>query len=294
VAGGDEPSLVLAGRVSIDGREVGAIAPRQSGGRDQRCTHVFELELSSDAARLRLEARSPFGGVHLRVARVEVALANAPVWQEQGSEEHAQAEPASEEHAAEGYASRAHASARVPALCANYAELGRLAPREMRVMERWTHGEGGSAEGRDDPDEARGSYPIALDAAALAARRGPVEAQGADLVLVRPGGAVELDVSRARAGWHVLEIEQQAFASETGLVLAGRVAIDGRAAGAISPFVSSGSERRFRRELLIELPARARRIALSADAESEPRAGHLRLARLVLRRAAASDRRVRA
>ncbi|MBK7877947.1 MAG: glycosyltransferase [Planctomycetes bacterium] len=110
-----------------------------------------------------------------------------------------------------------------------------------------------------------------------AARSGPVEVQGADYLLVRPGGVVEYDVSGAGGGRRRLRIEQFALGAERSVRLEGRVSVDGSAAGELAPFAAEGRDATIARELELDLPAGTTRLAL------EPAPGaYLRLARLVL------------
>lgn len=77
-----------------------------------------------------------------------------------------------------------------------------------------------------------------LDAPAAAGRRtGPVEPQGADLLLLRPGGAaLEFDVPGAGSGRVSVAVEVLALGGERGVELGGRVLLGGAELGVIAPF----------------------------------------------------------
>lgn len=64
---GAEANVVLAGRVLVDGVEVGRLETIVARGRDEVVARELELTLAADAKRLRLE---PLPGAHLRVKRV--------------------------------------------------------------------------------------------------------------------------------------------------------------------------------------------------------------------------------
>lgn len=110
-----------------------------------------------------------------------------------------------------------------------------------------------------------------------AAKAGPVEPQGADLLLVRPGGAVEYDVAGAGGGRRKLRIEQHVVGTETSVTLGGRVAIDGKVAGTLQLAVARGKDDVIADELELDLAADAKRVRL------EPAPGaYLRVKRLVI------------
>ncbi|MFO1010657.1 MAG: glycosyltransferase [Planctomycetota bacterium] len=110
-----------------------------------------------------------------------------------------------------------------------------------------------------------------------AARSGPVEPQGADYLLVRPGGRAEYDVSGAGGGKRRLRVEQFALGAERSVRLEGRVLVDGKPVGALQAFAADGADATVARELELDLPADAARVAF------EPASGaYLRLARVLL------------
>lgn len=85
-------------------------------------------------------------------------------------------------------------------------------------------------------------------------RVGPVEQQGADMLLLRPGGAaIEFDVSLVGAGLREFEVTLFALGAEGRVTLGGRVLVDGVEVGRIAPFASKGRDEhvvlRFEREL---------------------------------------------
>ncbi|MEO0650929.1 MAG: glycosyltransferase [Planctomycetota bacterium] len=85
-----------------------------------------------------------------------------------------------------------------------------------------------------------------LERAGFAADRrlGPTELQGADLALLRPGGAaLEFDLSLRRSRSCRVSVEVLALGAEEGLTLAGRVLASGRELGRIEPLTGHGEDR---------------------------------------------------
>ncbi|MCZ6596283.1 MAG: glycosyltransferase [Planctomycetota bacterium] len=116
-------------------------------------------------------------------------------------------------------------------------------------------------------------------------REGPVEEQGVDMLLLRPGGAaVEYDLSSAGPGAREVRIDVQALGDEEEVELGGRVLLDGELLGVIDRFVAlEGDERRSFRFSALFAPNRPLRLRVeSAGAEHGPEA-HLRLCRIVVR-----------
>lgn len=92
-------------------------------------------------------------------------------------------------------------------------------------------------------------------------REGPTEPQGADMLLMRPGGAsIEFDVAAAAGGWRRIELGALALGAEPGVEQAGRVLVDGREVGRIEPFRASGADEDKSFEWVVELPEDARRL----------------------------------
>ncbi len=76
-----------------------------------------------------------------------------------------------------------------------------------------------------------------LEGVASSARSGPVEQQGADMLLLRPGGAeVTYDLSLAGGGRRAIRIEVFAVGGEDAVELAGRFRVGGRKVAALAPF----------------------------------------------------------
>jgi hypothetical protein len=131
--------------------------------------------------------------------------------------------------------------------------------------------------------EARAAATL-LDApgAAADARVGPVDAQGADLVLLRPGGAaIEFAVPRAHGA--SVRVDVLALGGEGGVELGGRILWNGAEVGAIAPFRAGARDEV--RSFLYALPASgdAGRLRIeSALAPGGPEA-FLRIARVVVR-----------
>jgi glycosyltransferase involved in cell wall biosynthesis len=118
-------------------------------------------------------------------------------------------------------------------------------------------------------------------------RIGPAELQGADLALLRPGGAaLEFDLSLRRAGLHRVEVELLALGAERDLVLAGRLLQGERELLVFDPFTSEGVEgpRVFGAEVELEagLPLRIETRTAAGAAEH-----HLRVAQVRVREAEA-------
>ncbi|MCC6407220.1 MAG: glycosyltransferase [Planctomycetes bacterium] len=116
------------------------------------------------------------------------------------------------------------------------------------------------------------------------ARSGPVEQQGADMLLLRPGGAaIEFDVSLVGAGKREFELELFLLGGEARVQLGGRLLLDGHELGRIAPFGTKGKDEtvvvRFERELAS--PPRVLRIE-SRPGERE-REVFLRVRRLAVR-----------
>ncbi len=113
-------------------------------------------------------------------------------------------------------------------------------------------------------------------------REGPVEKQGEDLLLLRPGGAAEFDVrevAKTNGGWKgTLVVEQFAFGNEPSLVLGGRLLVDDRLVGALEPsFSAKGRDETHAQEFEVELARGARRVRI----ESTP-AATVRIRRIAL------------
>jgi hypothetical protein len=115
--------------------------------------------------------------------------------------------------------------------------------------------------------------------AASRARRpaAPVDQQGDGLLLLRPGAAVEYDISGSGGGTRRLRVEQLVLGAESSVVLGGRVLVDGLEVGRLELAVARGRDELVARELDLELPADARRLRL----ETAPGA-HLRVQRVQL------------
>ncbi len=65
-----EPEIVLAGRASVDGQEVGRFAPARGSQRDRAVRHSIAFHVPEGARVLRLEPRLHQGPAHLRVCRL--------------------------------------------------------------------------------------------------------------------------------------------------------------------------------------------------------------------------------
>jgi glycosyltransferase involved in cell wall biosynthesis len=112
--------------------------------------------------------------------------------------------------------------------------------------------------------EEREAVLLALDGVDSAERSGPVEVQGADLLLLRPGGAADYGVELVGAGRRTVRVDVLALGSEGHLPLGGRATLDGRELGAIGPFTSPGEDARRSFALEAEFPDGARTLRLEA------------------------------
>jgi glycosyltransferase involved in cell wall biosynthesis len=95
------------------------------------------------------------------------------------------------------------------------------------------------------------------------AHGGPVEQQGADLALLRPGGAwVEYEMQGIGPGRFAIRIDVQAFAAEGSVPLGGGAFIDGVQVGVLVPFAAGGRDeiRQFTFEVDLLVPARRLRL----------------------------------
>lgn len=113
-------------------------------------------------------------------------------------------------------------------------------------------------------------------------RSGPVEEQGGARVLVRPGGAVEYDVSAIGGGTRRVHVEQWLLAGELRVRLGGKVTLDGRTVGEVPAVASRGRDEASVHELVLDLPVGASKLAFTAHAASSQTAGgtHLRIQRV--------------
>ncbi|MCK6446900.1 MAG: glycosyltransferase [Planctomycetes bacterium] len=120
------------------------------------------------------------------------------------------------------------------------------------------------------------------------ARLGPVEQQGADMLLLRPGGAaIEFDASLVGAGRREFEIELLALGQESRVTLGGRVLIDGREIGRIAPFSAEGHDRSVVVRFEHELSAAPRVLRLESRPAERERELYLRVRRVAVREPAA-------
>lgn len=114
-------------------------------------------------------------------------------------------------------------------------------------------------------------------------REGPVEQQGAEMLLLRPGAAIEFDASLLEPGALVVRIDMHALRVESTVPLGGRVLVDGVVIGHIEPAATPESDQTRSYEFALSLDAQARRLRIeSTDL-------FLRLARVVVREAPAPE-----
>jgi len=130
---------------------------------------------------------------------------------------------------------------------------------------------------------------LVFDARANEAVRqtGPVDAQGAEYLLLRPGGAsVEYEVEGLEAGPHTLIVEVFALGAEPTVEHGGHVVLDGEYLGGLELFAADGEDesRRFELPFDVEedLGGTACLTIASAIAPGGPEA-YLRLARILIK-----------
>ncbi len=115
---------------------------------------------------------------------------------------------------------------------------------------------------------------------------GAVDAQGADLALLRPeaGTAIEFDLMGAGGGWRSLTIRQFVVGAETEVALAGRVLVDGTEVGRLDEVRGAGEDREQCDVFTLDLPQAAKRLRL------EPLPGcYLRIAAVEVTTCAAQE-----
>lgn len=122
---------------------------------------------------------------------------------------------------------------------------------------------------------------LELEGVETAAHFGAVTKQGADMLLLGPeDSAVEYDVSGLGGGRRTVEIQVPIFGQESGVVLSGRVLVDGREVASLPAMHSTGSDEVRVHTFEVDLGPEARRVRLENQ-------GHLRVRRIVLREAGA-------
>ena len=132
---------------------------------------------------------------------------------------------------------------------------------------------------------------VVLDAVAIDAdrREGPVDQQGADLLLLRPGGAaVEFDLPALDPGRHRLTVEVLALGAEAAVELGGHVRLGDRELGRLAPFAARGEDETRRFDLDFEpgeddAGGDAGVLRLESALEPGGAEAYLRLARVTLR-----------
>jgi glycosyltransferase involved in cell wall biosynthesis len=121
------------------------------------------------------------------------------------------------------------------------------------------------------------------------AREGKVEVQGADMLLLRPGGAAaEYDIEGSGGGARVIEVEQLALAVEGHVRLGGRVLVDGREVGRLPAFSAEDRDELRRQRIEVDLHADARRLRFEPEPSSSALPTHLRLKKISVLAAARS------
>jgi glycosyltransferase involved in cell wall biosynthesis len=113
------------------------------------------------------------------------------------------------------------------------------------------------------------------------ARHGPVEVQGADMLLLRPdGAAVEYDIEGAGGGARVICVEQFVVGAESSVRLGGRVLVDDVEIGRIPITSARGKDEVVRHGLEVELDLRAKTLRLETLGKSDGGETYLRVQRV--------------
>lgn len=113
------------------------------------------------------------------------------------------------------------------------------------------------------------------------ARFGPVEPQGADMLLMRPGGsAVEYELKGAGGGIRRVEVDVLALGAEPTVEMGGRVLIDGTEVGRLELFRPQGRDHVQRYAFDAELPADAKRLRIETLFEPGAPEVYLRVQRV--------------
>jgi len=118
-----------------------------------------------------------------------------------------------------------------------------------------------------------------------AAREGPVEDQGSDMVLLRPGGAAveyEIAASPKATGPLTLVVEQFAYGFEPKVELGGRALVDSQEIGTLERFRASGKDEIRVVEFPLGDSGRPRRLRLESSPPGSPSPTHLRIRRIAV------------
>ena len=121
---------------------------------------------------------------------------------------------------------------------------------------------------------------------ACARRGGPVDSQGEDLLLLRPGGAfVEYDLGYLKPGTLQLHLTLLALGSEGDLQQGGHLTLDGVEIGMIPAFCADGQDQQPTLSFEAQLQAGGGRLRIESALEPGQPEAHLRIVRLVVDRA---------
>jgi glycosyltransferase involved in cell wall biosynthesis len=119
-----------------------------------------------------------------------------------------------------------------------------------------------------------------------ARRGGPVDSQGEDLLLLRPGGAfVEYDLGYLKPGTLQLHLTLLALGSEGDLQQGGHLTLDGVEIGMIPAFCAHGQDQQPTLSFEAQLQAGGGRLRIESALEPGQPEAHLRIVRLVVDRA---------
>jgi hypothetical protein len=117
-----------------------------------------------------------------------------------------------------------------------------------------------------------------------AARAGPCEQQGADMLLLRADARAraEYDLDGLGGGPRLLRIEQRALADEPGLALGLSISVDGVHVGDVPAASSRGKDQTLAHEVVLQVQAGARRLVLETLGIPGGDRTHARIARVRL------------
>ena len=99
---------------------------------------------------------------------------------------------------------------------------------------------------------------IVFDAVAIEAtrRKGPMEQQGADMLIMRPGSAVDFDLSNVPGGVYNLTVEIFMLGGEPEIEHGGHVSLDGELVGHIEVMTSDGEDVTRVVEMVMNVPSK--------------------------------------
>lgn len=137
--------------------------------------------------------------------------------------------------------------------------------------------------------ESQGDRPLVNLSGADAKTEGEATRQGANWLLLHPGSAATYTLPEDLSGPVVIEVEQYSLASEPGIVLGGRVLVDGERVGSIPPVRASQEDTSVQSGFACEIPEGSRELRLEPVLEGSGYGLFLRLCRVTMTRPRRSD-----